>query len=93
MSNVLLGGDMLFEWVWKNRTTTDEKMLGIMERMAKAAELQAKSVEASHQASIASAISAKDANEAAARKYAAEQELVEQEIERRKRFDAEVSSN
>ena len=83
---------MLFEWIWKNRTTTDEKMLGIMERMAKSAERQAEAVEASHRASIANAMSAKDANEAAARKYAAEQELVEQEIERRKRFDAEVSA-
>lgn len=83
---------MLFEWIWKNRTTTDEKMLNIMDRIAVAAEKQALAAELSHKATVESAKSAVAANAAARKKYKAELLLVEEERDRRKALDKKYSS-
>lgn len=78
---------MLFEWVWKNRNTTDEQMLSIMERMAVAAERQAAAAELSHKAAAENAKSAQLANEASRKRSEADFELIQEERERRKLID------
>ena len=65
----------MFGWLKKNQT--DAEALAMIERIALAAERQAEAVELS-------AITARAANNAAAKKYAAEQLLIEEEIERRR---------
>ena len=78
---------MMFEWVWKNRKTTDAKMLDIMERMAVAAERQAAACELSHEASAKNTAIAMQANEAHRKRFEAETMLIEEERERRKSMD------
>ena len=84
---------MLFEWIWKNRTTTDKKMLDIMERMAKAAERQAEAAELSHRAAAENAKSAQLANDASRKRSEADYELIQEERERRKAMENRFSSS
>ena len=58
--------------------STDQELLALVERIAAAAERQSLAVEAAQQASMETSI-------AAAKKYAAETELIELETERRRR--------
>lgn len=83
---------MMFEWIWKNRKTTDERMLDAMDRIAIAAERQAAAVELSHTAAAETSSAAQAAHDSSRIRNEAETLLIQEEIERRKVMDERYSS-